>query len=189
MLKHYNGSYVRALLELYPKIGLKATNFVPSMFSLWVYSNFIDYLLVIGLYWGDSSNRRKLLEEFAKLKHFNPLQVGNWYKTKGYDLAKFFPKESRFINRYDWTSILQDAFPELKFDVEQFKGTTRNFKDVATLKKFFNITSLTITLILIDYSLNELAKEKGFDPDIPDNWYEVTREDMEAKEVSPNTVL
>eukprot|EP00026_Physarum_polycephalum_P001762 Phypoly_transcript_01764.p1 GENE.Phypoly_transcript_01764~~Phypoly_transcript_01764.p1 ORF type:complete len:946 (-),score=154.63 Phypoly_transcript_01764:299-3136(-) len=153
VLRYYDGSYVRALMALYPKIGLKPSGFLRTPVN----------------YWDDRRNRRKFFEEFAALKKFTTRQAAPWYGYEPADFEEVFPKEAKALfQRFPWPEVLVTAFPEVHFDSStKFKTTAENvdFSDPALQQVFFD----------------QLAKEKGFEKTLAENWYKVTREEILAK--------
>ena len=97
MLSYHGKSIARALLELFPNIGLDKTKFVQrksllvhlspfllfSSSSLSLSSSFYLKLLICSSLhlgpWSDSNKRRKFFEDFAKSHGFSPLNPHTWY--------------------------------------------------------------------------------------------------------------
>lgn len=82
MLKTFKGGYVKALLYLFPNIGLDETKFVS------VQSNTLPpsspphthtSLLSVGKFWKDIKNRQQFFIEFANNNDFDPFEPANWY--------------------------------------------------------------------------------------------------------------
>ena len=77
VIKHHNYSVARALVELFPKIGLEKTKF-------WVQS--LSNSLGV---WRDESNRRKFLEKYANVHTFDPNVAENWYSQSKKQILAF----------------------------------------------------------------------------------------------------
>jgi hypothetical protein len=70
VLRYYGGSFIKALQALYPELDLKSENF----FHRLIYS--------------DTQRRRKLLDDIAAAKNFNPLDAKKWYSIKKKDFKQ-----------------------------------------------------------------------------------------------------
>eukprot|EP00026_Physarum_polycephalum_P001074 Phypoly_transcript_01075.p1 GENE.Phypoly_transcript_01075~~Phypoly_transcript_01075.p1 ORF type:complete len:1059 (+),score=134.10 Phypoly_transcript_01075:98-3274(+) len=107
-------------------------------------------------YWKFDENKRKFFEKFAKRRKFDPLVAANWYNimTKDIEDAKGqgLIKDSTFID------TLCQVFPEVKFDKLQFKVLP--FKFLSDPKNRRAV-------------LESYARQHGFEPLTPSNWYEV----------------
>ena len=95
MYRKYNGSAIRALLDVFPDIGLDQTKFTivprkllsstsPSLsspllsFSLLLISFFV-ILSKSDHYWKNVDNRRNFFIEVARSKGFDALVAQSWY--------------------------------------------------------------------------------------------------------------
>lgn len=89
-MNYYTGSLVKALVHAYPEIGFNENKF-PFVSSRQLLIVIIDEMTncTLEYYWQDKSNRRKLLEEYAVSKKFDPLIPTNWYSITFRDLLKF----------------------------------------------------------------------------------------------------
>lgn len=78
---------MRAVMELYPDIGLQKDSFshTPSMLSNYFQS---IYMLPAAL-WTTKSSRRSFFDKLAQKKNFDPLIPGNWYSRT----REFFSNE------------------------------------------------------------------------------------------------
>ena len=82
MVAYHKGSISRALMDLFPNIGLDKSKLYYLSMSLFVSSTplqanqlFFSFLAP----WSEASNRRKFFEEYAKVNGFDPLVPSNWY--------------------------------------------------------------------------------------------------------------
>eukprot|EP00026_Physarum_polycephalum_P002368 Phypoly_transcript_02374.p1 GENE.Phypoly_transcript_02374~~Phypoly_transcript_02374.p1 ORF type:complete len:856 (+),score=113.95 Phypoly_transcript_02374:207-2774(+) len=73
VLKHYENSTAKALISLFPDIGLDASKFSKAPQK----------------YWENKANRLKFFNTVARLQGFNPLSVSNWKATTVRSLYKF----------------------------------------------------------------------------------------------------
>ena len=90
MLEHHHGRVSRALLDLFPHIGLEKTKLWTRGIPLNQVSNIQNLNLSIDLTdWRDAKNRRKLFEDFAKRNQFDPLVAEHWYATTHEQVAAF----------------------------------------------------------------------------------------------------
>eukprot|EP00026_Physarum_polycephalum_P000389 Phypoly_transcript_00389.p1 GENE.Phypoly_transcript_00389~~Phypoly_transcript_00389.p1 ORF type:complete len:1231 (+),score=194.32 Phypoly_transcript_00389:52-3744(+) len=147
VLAHYSG-IVRALMDIFPEIGLDESKFphVPNR------------------HWLELGNRRKVFENFAKENRFDPLVPNNWYKVpKETLLAK---KGVASILSYYNSSISQallDLFPNIGLDEYKFATIPKHYwKDKENRKRY----------------LEGFAKAQGFDPRVPENWYPLPKENL-----------
>jgi len=133
---YYEGSHVRALMDLYPEL-----NFCRHRFQ-GVKGN-----------WVEVKNRRKFFDDYAKEKCFNPLIALNWYSVKYSDLIR--KKGSHRVLAYyghSYTKALMILYPEVVFDRQSFSRMNLAFilfcvinlplgaswKDNQSRKEFFN---------------------------------------------------
>eukprot|EP00026_Physarum_polycephalum_P000668 Phypoly_transcript_00669.p1 GENE.Phypoly_transcript_00669~~Phypoly_transcript_00669.p1 ORF type:complete len:889 (+),score=100.09 Phypoly_transcript_00669:213-2879(+) len=108
-------------------------------------------------YYSSISNRRAFFDAFAKEHGFDPLISENWQRVNAYHMRD--RKGSDAVLYYyqgSMTKALIHLYPQLTLDVRNY--TKR--------KKLF---------------FEQFAKDKGFDPLVAENWYSVTREDLEAR--------
>ena len=96
MLAYHRKSFIRAIVNLYPNIGLDRTKFSilpcmsnssfslptlcsPSLSALVKCSLLICWLYSAG-YWSDARNRRHFFDTLAHKHNFDPLLRNNWYQ-------------------------------------------------------------------------------------------------------------
>ena len=94
VLKFHSGSLSKALLALFPEIGLDETRFrinrrmchspVILFIAFLIISNSTTHNLISANFWQNSKNRRSFFEDFASRSTFDPLVVRNWYRV-GYN--------------------------------------------------------------------------------------------------------
>ena len=183
----------------------------PSLpFSL--YFPFVFTLLTICKdSWSDFANRRKFFEEFAKARGFDPRIPDNWY-AQSRELILSFPVSLSFsllllpcppssllplsnsakggssILKYHKGSMAQalvDIFPDIGLDRSVFYRGIRRillkkeicidlfgtgfYSEVGNQRKFFE----------------NYAKQHGFDPLKPENWYKQRRKTIISTKVYP----
>lgn len=78
ILSSYRGSVKRAIIDLFPEIGLDPSKFTTLPCKFGVLFVAVAYCIVDN-YWFEMANRRKFLVDFAKHKGFDPLVPENWY--------------------------------------------------------------------------------------------------------------
>eukprot|EP00026_Physarum_polycephalum_P001944 Phypoly_transcript_01947.p1 GENE.Phypoly_transcript_01947~~Phypoly_transcript_01947.p1 ORF type:complete len:919 (+),score=98.36 Phypoly_transcript_01947:138-2894(+) len=101
-------------------------------------------------------NMRKFMENFAKGLNFDPLATENWYSL----IPSQFKELSRILSHFkgSYATALKELFPEVKFERSKFILLPRNhWGHVNTRREFFDT----------------FARQNGFDPLNPENWYEV----------------
>eukprot|EP00026_Physarum_polycephalum_P002905 Phypoly_transcript_02914.p1 GENE.Phypoly_transcript_02914~~Phypoly_transcript_02914.p1 ORF type:complete len:836 (+),score=73.69 Phypoly_transcript_02914:81-2588(+) len=144
ILSYYNGSIIRALVQLFPEVHFDESKF----------------FIVPQKYWQVVANRRKFFFDLAKVKGFDPLLAKNWYSLTEKTMMEF--KGANSVARYYNSSItraLMHLFPELNFNREAFSSATRtSWRDIKKRRAFFT----------------KIAADKGFDPLIPSNWYQLS---------------
>lgn len=91
VLSYHGNSVSKALMDLFPNIGLDRSkfNFPISMLSN-SHKIFITYKNIE--YWNKPSNRRKFFEDYAKVNQFDPFDVDKWYTS-----ARFVENEKVLI--------------------------------------------------------------------------------------------
>eukprot|EP00026_Physarum_polycephalum_P003771 Phypoly_transcript_03785.p1 GENE.Phypoly_transcript_03785~~Phypoly_transcript_03785.p1 ORF type:complete len:728 (+),score=112.28 Phypoly_transcript_03785:126-2309(+) len=141
VLQHYGGSLIKALMDIYPSIGIEERNFqiVPRNF------------------WQENENKRNFFEFFARKREFDPLDVDRWYLVSNQDI-KDEKNGVSVLNTYggSLSKALSSLFPSLKIDESKFHNTRFKFwQEMENQKEFF-----------INF-----AKLQRFDPLVPENWY------------------
>lgn len=136
-MKEYNAKLLRALLDIYPDIGLQASKFsrLPGMEI--ILNIFLELIIVLVNYFHDPKNGRHFLDAFATKRNFDPLIVENWYKIIWADIKRevyILHKVKRindllFLQRglplllyynYSLSGALRSLYPELAFDESKF---------------------------------------------------------------------
>lgn len=86
LARHFSSSYIKAVLELYPNIGLDEAKFnrAPSMSSR-VFRCLLNYLL--ANYW-TKANIKKFFNNFANARNFDPRDPSNWYQFTYRDITQ-----------------------------------------------------------------------------------------------------
>eukprot|EP00026_Physarum_polycephalum_P002930 Phypoly_transcript_02939.p1 GENE.Phypoly_transcript_02939~~Phypoly_transcript_02939.p1 ORF type:complete len:825 (+),score=95.05 Phypoly_transcript_02939:89-2563(+) len=113
ILAQYNSSFVNALRDTYPDIGIDPEKFPRRQQN----------------YWSSAENRRKFFVEFAKQNNFDPLLPENWYsvpKQKLKGLKKIESIIRHHQRRIDNTLI--ELFPEIGLDINAFSSRGRSRK-------------------------------------------------------------
>jgi len=144
MLSYYKGSHIKALVHLYPDIGIDRKKFKHAPQN----------------YWLAAHNRRAFFDNFAKLNGFDPLVPANWHKIK-YDQIRSTKHGSSVLRYYNNSHIpaLLDLYPDLGLDKLKFRQVSKNYwMNVDNRLKFFM----------------RFANEKGFEPLVPENWYSMS---------------
>jgi hypothetical protein len=85
--RRYKGSFIRALLDVFPDIGLDQTKFaiVPRKFFFFLFCFSVTFekerkiLRITDHYWQNIDNRRNFFIEVARSKGFDPLVAKSWY--------------------------------------------------------------------------------------------------------------
>eukprot|EP00026_Physarum_polycephalum_P002151 Phypoly_transcript_02156.p1 GENE.Phypoly_transcript_02156~~Phypoly_transcript_02156.p1 ORF type:complete len:735 (+),score=101.72 Phypoly_transcript_02156:694-2898(+) len=142
VLRHHSHSLPKALADLFPQIRFEESKFKKIGHALWE----------------NAENRRKLLEEYAKVNGFDPLKAENWLLHSRKSLLSF--KGVPRVITYHGGSVtraLCDLFPEVEFDRENSINSLWN-KPIKRRNFFENF-----------------AKENSFDPIDPEQWYQVSR--------------
>ena len=83
--QYYGGSYITALLDLFPDIGLQPNKFksAPSMAGWRKREGEMGERdtneMIIENYWEDQDNAKRFFDDFAKSRGFDPLNPERWY--------------------------------------------------------------------------------------------------------------
>jgi hypothetical protein len=96
------GNLARALVEMFPNIGLVPKKLVHLASALPSTPHpFCCIYLLAGNYWDDPKRRRKFFIEFAKEKGFNPLVAENWYSVPPSEIKSRTVREKtlKYINK------------------------------------------------------------------------------------------
>eukprot|EP00026_Physarum_polycephalum_P015940 Phypoly_transcript_16746.p1 GENE.Phypoly_transcript_16746~~Phypoly_transcript_16746.p1 ORF type:complete len:229 (+),score=33.05 Phypoly_transcript_16746:161-847(+) len=145
VLNQYNGSFTKALVELFPEV-----NFVVSKFGA-LPRNF----------WQDPQNKRKVFEEYASKNGFGPLIPSNWYPIHTDQfLASGIKGAWSVMAQYNnsMSRALTDLFPQIGLEISKFSIVPKNFWQSKENRKQF---------------LESVAKEHCVDPLVLKNWSSV----------------
>eukprot|EP00026_Physarum_polycephalum_P001929 Phypoly_transcript_01932.p1 GENE.Phypoly_transcript_01932~~Phypoly_transcript_01932.p1 ORF type:complete len:927 (+),score=132.48 Phypoly_transcript_01932:220-3000(+) len=140
----YQGSLSKALMTLYPNIGLTLKGFRRYPKS----------------YWDHEINRKEFFTQYAKKMGFDPLDASNWYSVTGDDIQKekggvgLLSLYSRSLSK-----ALLDLFPNIGIDTSLFNFRPQNYwQEKGNMRKFFD----------------SIARTKRFNPLVPNNWYQLS---------------
>eukprot|EP00026_Physarum_polycephalum_P002126 Phypoly_transcript_02130.p1 GENE.Phypoly_transcript_02130~~Phypoly_transcript_02130.p1 ORF type:complete len:911 (+),score=100.93 Phypoly_transcript_02130:69-2801(+) len=101
----YHGSFMKAVVDLYPEVQFNITKFtsIPKNF------------------WRDPTNRRKWFDMFAESMSFNPLLAHHWYSVTA-SSVKSTKKGGSVLDYYGGNFIKAaiDLYPELHLQKEKF---------------------------------------------------------------------
>eukprot|EP00026_Physarum_polycephalum_P002482 Phypoly_transcript_02489.p1 GENE.Phypoly_transcript_02489~~Phypoly_transcript_02489.p1 ORF type:complete len:757 (+),score=113.72 Phypoly_transcript_02489:481-2751(+) len=122
------------------------------------------------------ANMRAFFEQFAQERNFDPLVPENWYSLPALEVYK--SKGAATIINYfkgGYASALVSIFPDIGLSTSQFSSLPRNYwGDVANRRA----------------ALEAFARSQGFDPLIPEHWYNITSNTVKAAtETHGDTVL
>eukprot|EP00026_Physarum_polycephalum_P001864 Phypoly_transcript_01867.p1 GENE.Phypoly_transcript_01867~~Phypoly_transcript_01867.p1 ORF type:complete len:897 (+),score=81.10 Phypoly_transcript_01867:37-2727(+) len=148
ILQYYSNSTVKALVHLFPEIGLELDKFSP---------------VITRHFWRSRSNRRHFFISYAKKKGFEHLVPENWYKANLQHLID--QGANGFVLQFNGSvsSALIDAFPEIGLDDEKFHIARRHhWKSASNRRRFFE----------------NIAKKHHFDPLVASNWYSFPTQEM-----------
>jgi hypothetical protein len=86
---YYNGSYVKALIDIYPELLLQKERFSHYTGLQRLNSICLPIFLIhfSDADWTNSMKRREFFDNLATVNHFNPLDAGKWYSISSYDVA------------------------------------------------------------------------------------------------------
>eukprot|EP00026_Physarum_polycephalum_P003756 Phypoly_transcript_03770.p1 GENE.Phypoly_transcript_03770~~Phypoly_transcript_03770.p1 ORF type:complete len:759 (+),score=109.95 Phypoly_transcript_03770:66-2279(+) len=126
-------------------------------------------------FYRDVRNRRQWFDNFAKRNRFDPRVPSNWYSITSEKI--FSEPGSRPVLRYhnnNYIRALVSLFPEVEFEKTQFSSPlVLYYNDPTHRREFFE----------------KVAKERGFDPLVPDNWYPLIRSDLISSAKGAGNVL
>src|ERR1700678_1041195 len=90
VLRYYNGSLFRALTKAYPALcfNCESSVYYKGTFLVFIFSfqNLLDWLLRSDG-WTVLRRLRKLFDDFAESKQFDPLDSENWYSVFRKDIV------------------------------------------------------------------------------------------------------
>eukprot|EP00026_Physarum_polycephalum_P001474 Phypoly_transcript_01476.p1 GENE.Phypoly_transcript_01476~~Phypoly_transcript_01476.p1 ORF type:complete len:889 (+),score=81.31 Phypoly_transcript_01476:156-2669(+) len=117
MLEYHRFSVLRALLDLFPNIGLDKSKFSSS--------------------YAVPEVRRNFFEKYAKLYRFDPLVAENWYRQPAYRiLAVKGAKRVISFHNNSVSKALATLFPKIGFDPSKFNAK-QYWSDAKNRRKFF----------------------------------------------------
>eukprot|EP00026_Physarum_polycephalum_P000538 Phypoly_transcript_00539.p1 GENE.Phypoly_transcript_00539~~Phypoly_transcript_00539.p1 ORF type:complete len:959 (+),score=132.38 Phypoly_transcript_00539:57-2933(+) len=146
IISHHKGSVAQALSDLFPDIGFDKS-------KLWSRS-----------IWRDAGRRRKFFENYAQAHAFDPLVPENWYCQPAKSIMAIENAVSVMNHHNDNVpKALLDLFPDIGLESSKF-STQPMWNEFDNRKKFFL----------------QFAKDNGFDPHNPNNWYSQRRHKLYA---------
>eukprot|EP00026_Physarum_polycephalum_P003063 Phypoly_transcript_03072.p1 GENE.Phypoly_transcript_03072~~Phypoly_transcript_03072.p1 ORF type:complete len:815 (+),score=91.36 Phypoly_transcript_03072:101-2545(+) len=112
--------------------------------------------------WRNSKNRRRFFVEYAKENSFDSLNPENWY-LQSFANIKNRKGASRvlFYHNASVSKALLDLFPNIGLRVERFSKPPK-WSEKINRRNFFE----------------QYAMENGFDPHVPEHWYQQSREKL-----------
>jgi len=148
LLHMYQGSWVKALLHVYPEIGLNTYKFrnLPKN------------------HWANIENRRQFFDHFAVVNKFDPLVPSNWYSISKEKFLRMKLAASVLHHyRGSYVKALLELYPYSGLDSSKFITFTRTkWIDNENQKQIFHL----------------FAQQGGFDPLVAENWYSITKADI-----------
>eukprot|EP00026_Physarum_polycephalum_P000368 Phypoly_transcript_00368.p1 GENE.Phypoly_transcript_00368~~Phypoly_transcript_00368.p1 ORF type:complete len:1106 (+),score=136.69 Phypoly_transcript_00368:1680-4997(+) len=154
VLNYYNGSISKALMHLFPDIGLDPLSFANAPKNIWE----------------NVCNVRRWFENFATQRGFDPLHVAEWYQIKTEDITSVKGGWA-ILNKHgaSMSQAIINTFPDIGLDRLLFhRGPNSNLNDAEKGRIFFE----------------NFAQQKGFDPLIPENWYKLPQDLFEKLRAS-----
>jgi len=120
--------------------------------------DFPKFGVTVKGHYRDVENTRRFFDGAAKSIGFDPLVPENWYKMQFREITKFKGGYAA-LNAYgnSLSKAVMAAYPDIGL-IEQKFGAARNFWRINENVKLF---------------FDEFAKQRHFDPLIPENWYKV----------------
>ena len=102
MMAFHEGSISKALMDLFPDIGLEEpllqahkSIFLVYFFLCICFAFFVSFFNILLAVWKSAENRRNFFEKYAKKKGFDPLDPEPWYNQSKEDILAavniFFP--------------------------------------------------------------------------------------------------
>eukprot|EP00026_Physarum_polycephalum_P003407 Phypoly_transcript_03418.p1 GENE.Phypoly_transcript_03418~~Phypoly_transcript_03418.p1 ORF type:complete len:724 (+),score=75.11 Phypoly_transcript_03418:129-2300(+) len=117
---------------------------------------------------GNSRNTRMFFENFAKKRGLDPRRRATWYSLSRGDFKGTLG--ASLLHGIGYVRLVQKIFPELSLDPRKFQHTEMHFwQELGNRKEFFD----------------KVARDKGFDPLVAENWYSITRKMIEQKKGNP----
>eukprot|EP00026_Physarum_polycephalum_P001959 Phypoly_transcript_01963.p1 GENE.Phypoly_transcript_01963~~Phypoly_transcript_01963.p1 ORF type:complete len:985 (-),score=156.37 Phypoly_transcript_01963:23-2977(-) len=114
-------------------------------------------------YWTNERNQKEFFKKVAAAHNFDPLVPSNWYSFTNADILKHRGANSLLVHfNGSFTQALLHIFPDIGLDPSKFNTPRNYWKDEKNRRKFFT----------------DFAKQKKFDPLIPNHWYAVSVDDL-----------
>eukprot|EP00026_Physarum_polycephalum_P003118 Phypoly_transcript_03127.p1 GENE.Phypoly_transcript_03127~~Phypoly_transcript_03127.p1 ORF type:complete len:674 (+),score=87.16 Phypoly_transcript_03127:242-2263(+) len=144
VLRRHNKNIRRALIDLFPNIGLDKPHFWDKAHEA------VD--------WHEPKRRREFFENFAKKNHFNPFQAENWYPLLNSVSAEKGANHVVHFHRKSVGQALLDLFPDIGLDKSKLTDLPSDFGSWHTVESRRQF-------------LENYARSQGFDPQNPEPWY------------------
>eukprot|EP00026_Physarum_polycephalum_P002403 Phypoly_transcript_02409.p1 GENE.Phypoly_transcript_02409~~Phypoly_transcript_02409.p1 ORF type:complete len:900 (+),score=140.14 Phypoly_transcript_02409:101-2800(+) len=154
---HYNGSFTKALIHLFPEVPFQREKFI----------------FVEQRYWADMKNRRRFFEDYANTHNFDPLHARYWYAQHAASLATF-KGAAGMVAHYgnNYRNALIDVFPELELDEHKFLFLSR-----AQGKSAIGIRKKRT-------ALENFARVRGQEPLDPEFWYSLNPRTITSQKIN-----
>lgn len=82
---HYGGSFIKALMDVYPNIGLDITQFTIMPSNTFIIGSLHLILIIIIIYsegfWKARDHLLSFFNHYARMKGFDPSIASHWYNT------------------------------------------------------------------------------------------------------------
>jgi len=154
ILEYYKGSFARALGHLFPEIGLQT-----------------DKLLKLPDKYNYSlRTQRKVFINFAKENGFDPFVAQNWYTVSVRKIIKFKSTRQIIEAHGGLRKALYNVFPNIGLDPKKFARFDK-YKHWLKLKNRRNF-------------FVAFAQENGFNPFVPENWYNTDSSILQNNEIA-----
>eukprot|EP00026_Physarum_polycephalum_P004291 Phypoly_transcript_04309.p1 GENE.Phypoly_transcript_04309~~Phypoly_transcript_04309.p1 ORF type:complete len:715 (+),score=105.32 Phypoly_transcript_04309:82-2145(+) len=150
----FEGSYVKNLQKLFPELGLDEKKFGSR------YRGF----------WAAVHNRKAFFDSFAASIGFDPKIAENWYKVTKQQIEEFSGLGS-ILHYYQesFSNAIFHVYPNIGVRKEKFTiYHVGHWDEYENRKKFFD----------------DFAKDHGFDPSIPENWYKINAHQINSRKDS-----
>eukprot|EP00026_Physarum_polycephalum_P003286 Phypoly_transcript_03296.p1 GENE.Phypoly_transcript_03296~~Phypoly_transcript_03296.p1 ORF type:complete len:460 (+),score=53.46 Phypoly_transcript_03296:645-2024(+) len=121
----------------------------------------------------EGANIRLFFDNFARARGLDPLVAESWYSFSLLDVFSAGNGYAVFKHYKSLRRALMDVYPEVSFELDKWKKVSRMFWNTSKNRRAF---------------FDAYARKKGFDPLVPENWYTVSKKEVN-KEHKGSSVL
>eukprot|EP00026_Physarum_polycephalum_P001619 Phypoly_transcript_01621.p1 GENE.Phypoly_transcript_01621~~Phypoly_transcript_01621.p1 ORF type:complete len:717 (+),score=70.50 Phypoly_transcript_01621:265-2415(+) len=158
VLQHYNNSFIRCVMEIYPNIGLEDHRFTRMRKN----------------YWNEFENKKRFFDRFAAAHKFHPVKgYRKWYKVDAMKVQKYTGGKTIISTHGSLVAALRHVYPSIHFKDHLFTRMQKKYWGEERNRREFFL---------------RFAQKHKFDPLTPANWYARQAKDIRNEHGGPSVL-